>query len=1200
MPGGVGRALAVARRDLAEGFRRPAFVIFAVLMVWNAFLASRAAWLISSVDTSVGGDKAWVTSEFQIAFIYALIPFFLQAFFIMPIVGLPPIRDAERRVGAILHATPLTPRQYVWGKFTAGLTVALAGVVALVLGMVLFAHFVPDLSDPEIYGPFSLGSYLAPALVFLVPSAVVIASMSFALGLLAGRPMLLFVPPVLLFVFLQKVTWSWFPAEMGETALHWLQWLDPSGFRWLKQEWFLVDRGLGFYNTQPLGYTNGFLWSRVGWVVAGLALVEGATRRFALTLRRSDGRRRRPRAARAESPRAGARVASAVPDVRSLAMRSSGGSWWSTARAVVRLELRDLVRQPALWIFLAFVGWLMVIDLSNYRGAFSTRMLFTSGLSAANELPTLGILVTLLLLFFTVEILGREEKTGAAPLVLASAAPTSALLVGKLAAGLALALAAMIAAFVGLALPIVGQKMSIPLELGPFVRLWGGVLTVTVLVWISFLALVWAWTRSRLATMAVGLVALFATAWSSFLGHTTWPFNWAIVDALTWSDMGGVGPDPGMLVLNRIEWLAVAGLLVWAAIRLYPRRVVDRLAAAGSSRPRGWRSWLLPVALATVVVVTAVPQVTAVAAGPEGGSTERRAGRYRQRNLLTWLDAPVAHIDRIDLDLELFPESSTFAVDGEYRLVNPHAEPLSRFAVSGGMYWSEPVWTVDGVERELEPRAGLWVVEPERPLLPGEALALGFRYTGRLPGGATRNGAGGAGILPGRGIEEFILPEGVVVTGRNPELVPVMGFLPGRGIDPDQAPEPRDWPADHHLGVTPAAGLDRSPFTARLRITAPEELTVNATGVKVAETEVEGRRTVVWETDAPVRAFNVVAGRWAEAKGDGVAVYHHPGHPWNVPVLVEALEASRRLYGEWFHPYPWRELRLNEFPGWSFYARGNPTNILFSEALGFFSDPGDPLGSFVITAHEAAHQWWGHLVSMGEGPGGIVLAEGGAHFSAMLLLQATRGEAIRQRFAGDIERRYGERRQPGTERPLTRTIAWRPADDTVIYDRGAWALWMTMRLMGREAFLSGIQEFMATWSQGPDHAQIPDLLEILRRHAPEPRVLDELTGQWFGETVVPEYRFEEAVKQSAGEGRWRVDLVVVNVGTGRQPVAVAVVGDKTSGDPPREARGTLVLGAGESGRLTLETAFEPEVAVVDPDVDVLQLERRAARVRLSG
>ena len=54
MPGSFRRLVAVAHRDLAEGVRRPAFVILAILMVWNAFLASRAAWLISSVDTSVG------------------------------------------------------------------------------------------------------------------------------------------------------------------------------------------------------------------------------------------------------------------------------------------------------------------------------------------------------------------------------------------------------------------------------------------------------------------------------------------------------------------------------------------------------------------------------------------------------------------------------------------------------------------------------------------------------------------------------------------------------------------------------------------------------------------------------------------------------------------------------------------------------------------------------------------------------------------------------------------------------------------------------------------------------------------------------------------------------------------------------------------------------------------------------------------
>src|SRR3954467_7313828 len=84
----------VAGQDLAESLRRPLFLIWALLMAWNGWLQSRGAWLFHSIDTSLGGSKAWVDSEFQTTYIYALVGFFLVSFFVAVAAGLPPIPRA--------------------------------------------------------------------------------------------------------------------------------------------------------------------------------------------------------------------------------------------------------------------------------------------------------------------------------------------------------------------------------------------------------------------------------------------------------------------------------------------------------------------------------------------------------------------------------------------------------------------------------------------------------------------------------------------------------------------------------------------------------------------------------------------------------------------------------------------------------------------------------------------------------------------------------------------------------------------------------------------------------------------------------------------------------------------------------------------------------------------------------------------------
>ena len=140
-------------------------------------------------------------------------------------------------------------------------------------------------------------------------------------------------------------------------------------------------------------------------------------------------------------------------------------------------------------------------------------------------------------------------------------------------------------------------------------------------------------------------------------------------------------------------------------------------------------------------------------------------------------------------------------------------------------------------------------------------------------------------------------------------------------------------------------------------VRAPAEYTVNSVGTLVSEELEDGIRTVVWETDHSVKLLNVVAGKWDVRRGDGTAIFYHPEHSYNIDEMSEALDGSRRYYSDWFYPYPWNELKVSQFPNMASYAQGFPTNITFSEGIGFLtkSEPKTNL-AFMVTAHEAAHQ----------------------------------------------------------------------------------------------------------------------------------------------------------------------------------------------------------------------------------------------------
>ena len=80
-------------------------------------------------------------------------------------------RDRERRVGAILAATPLSKAAYLGGKLAAHVAyLVVLDVFALGMGLAAFVRYGT--------GPFSLAAFAGPYLVLTVPVLVVVASLA--------------------------------------------------------------------------------------------------------------------------------------------------------------------------------------------------------------------------------------------------------------------------------------------------------------------------------------------------------------------------------------------------------------------------------------------------------------------------------------------------------------------------------------------------------------------------------------------------------------------------------------------------------------------------------------------------------------------------------------------------------------------------------------------------------------------------------------------------------------------------------------------------------------------------------------------------------------------------------------------------------------------------------------------------------------
>ncbi|MEP7381531.1 MAG: M1 family aminopeptidase [Gemmatimonadota bacterium] len=1190
------RLMVVARDEFTLTLRRPmVWTLLALLLLLSWGIAEGVVQVaLGSGDASVGGKKAFLTSQFAITQIMTVFTFTIYTFFAAAAAGLSVIRDDESRALEVLQATPLRPTEYAWGKFLGVSTAFLVVLAVNLAALILFLSVLPNADMLDVRGPFATGNYLVPALAIAVPNILFTTGVAFGVGTGTRRSILVFAAPIALLVLSAFFLWSWSPTWLSESWNRVLMFADPAAARWLSETYLKVDRGAEYYNTQRVGFDALFFANRLFWSTIGLGAAWLGIRRFTRTYRASHAMSTgQVSAALAAASAWSAAPAGSNATLASLQMTAAPLGMWATAWGAAGAESRELASRAGLYLFVPLIVLQLLGNSLTAIGAFDTPLLLTPGQLASSQMQAMATFVILLLVFYGVESMERERATRLDAIHDTLPISTGALLAGKLLAlgvvWLVVALAAVLASAI---IMLVQRKVAFSLV--PFALLWGLLFLPTFLAFTTFVFATWTLVRNRYTTYGIALGVLGLTGWATITERLSWPTNWALWTGVRWTDMGTLEFDRGALVLNRLLWLSLAVAFWRMATRLYPRTARDTVSLVHAwSWPRLWRTFRRASPFLVAPVVLGATLARQVSQGPDGSRAEKVGKDYWKKNLATWRDAPFPWLKGVDVDLTIEPAARRYRVSGSYLIVNHRDTTLRQIPLTVGL-WKEMRWTADGDSIAPDTASHLYLFTLQRPLGAGDSVRIGFRYSGDVS--APTEGRGGAG--------EFIIPSGVVMTNFGPRWFPYLGYEPSIGVDKDNRFEPRQYPEDWYVGTTPASFGSQLPMTVRTRITVPGDFIANGVGEIVSDSVHGTTHTVTWETDHPVMAFNVVAGRYAVKRGAGTALFYHPTHAYNVDEMLLALNASRRWYGEWFGTYPWKTLKISEFPALAGYAQGFPTNISFSEGIGFLtkSEPKTNL-AFMVSAHEIAHQWWGNMLQPANGPGANLLSEGMAHFSTMLLMEQEKGERAGLELRTRFESRWGDGRRADAERKLYRIDGSKAGDGVVTYEKAGWTFWMLAERMGRDNALRGMKAFIARFQGGEDHAALEDFTAHMRAYAPDTAGYDDFVRQWFDTVSVLEYKVETATaRRIAAAGPWETEALIHNVGNARMPVDIGVVtGERFPDDSTRKAKSPyaqaltrITISGGDTMTVTIRSPFEPEKVVIDPDVRVLQLRRKLA------
>ena len=300
---------------------------------------------------------------------------------------------------------------------------------------------------------------------------------------------------------------------------------------------------------------------------------------------------------------------------------------------------------------------------------------------------------------------------------------------------------------------------------------------------------------------------------------------------------------------------------------------------------------------------------------------------------------------------------------------------------------------------DAQPRFNHFIFRPAAPLAPGEARTLTFAVSKHRKG------------FKSQADLSSVLFNGTFV--RNDELAPSIGVSSARYLQDEKQRKA------HGLVPFAETKLDEKILRNRghwagdsdfirfaITLSTSADQIALAPGYVEREWSADGRRYFRYAMDTPILNFwSVLSARYVVARDKwndvDIAIYFHPGHEMNVPRMIDAVKESLAYYSENFGPYQHRQMRIVEFPGYFDFAQSFPNTVPYSEAAGFIADNRNPdLIDYVwyLTAHEVAHQWWGHQVAGAALPGEGFLSEALAQYSSLMVMERRYGAAHMRRF----------------------------------------------------------------------------------------------------------------------------------------------------------------------------------------------------------
>jgi len=1096
---------------------------------WIFYLALLACMSMGGIlmfSQPVDSD-IFIAGPYRLAKMICTLAFLVLPFLVSAFAGNAIVRDRNAKITELIFSSKVSKWHYLFSRWLGLVLITSLLFITTGVGMLIALSLVDNLQFSVIQ---TITSILWPILLLAIPGIILLATILFTVGLFSKKNIFIYIAGTMLFLTYQLLlvkTGSVLMANpaTGSSALQFIfSLLDPFGtaafFDQVKL-WTPAEK-----NSQFMQLSGMLLANRLLVLILSLFIFIFCYQKFAFQTEEKNSSKKRISNELTSSNRI--KLADCYKPVLPKFGKLSN---WLAFVSQWKFEYLATIKTRSFLAVLTF--WLVILITEIISGFSPSGSLVPTPLAGTIEAlwrfqyDMLPRFMSFFMVFFAAEIAWREQEHNSESFIHASPVGNISLFFAKWLALLLVPLTLITATILASASLqfIYGGFIEWPIYLSLYY--YCGLPMVCVATLCLFIHNI---SYNKVIGMASSLlVVIFAISPAGdYIGLEHPMFSFSSHPLLQYSDLIGFSATSDAFAGFMSLWLSLSLVMLLLGYGLYRRGAMVSLRSRISFIRSQWGNigigcFLLTATLSGYLANQVYYQTNEVAHYQSNDDAINWRVGYELKYLqYQHLLSPT--VSSVKNRMDLYPAQRRFKMHAQYILHNPHQETLFEILVSTSTKVDYSDVHIEGASlQSYDPEYGQYLFKLNKPMPPGANLAMSFSVSQQQNGylGLVADNL----IVPGfsylraiRYMPFFGFNEHYQVPSASLRQQLGLSALPGRKpLEQAIAERQGDFSDDY----------DWSTFETVIS-TSIDEVAISH-GRLISQWQKNGRNFYHYKTTRKIR--NVIAylsGRYLIANrvvdGINLQVYYHKNHQKNVEHTLDAMSATMQYANQHFSHYPAKDLRLVEVPrtlGMTGYAL--PQVMLISEHGGFRDDLSDSPTSldqvYRRTAHEVAHQWWGHGLNGAAQEGESILVETLAKYTELVLLEKKYGREYVRRLMKHEHQRYffGRARSSENELPLYRANA-----NHLIYSKGAIAMYALKEAIGEIAINQALRQLIQHHSYPKPPATTLDLIAALKAFSSDEQ--DQQIELWFKGKDISDISIVSANYQQLANTSYQVDV----------------------------------------------------------------------------